>query len=139
MNNALTALPTTLQGSKAGIGSSLVNQGSKPLYSGSPADPIGKSGMSWSDVLKVVHGTHKGGHHGGGGGLNAVASSTDSGDDAFGVADATSNTSTDAFGTPSSTMSSTSSLIASITDPFSSIASQLSAQAQLQSQQLLDL
>lgn len=95
--------------------------------------------QSWSAILKAVHGHH---HHGGGGGAQtsaAGASANDSGEDAWGVSNSGSSPSVDAFGAPSSTPSSTAALVASISDPFSSIASNLSVQAQLQSQQLLDL
>jgi len=111
------------------------------------ANTIGPSGIgtnpatqSWSAILKAVHGTHH--HHGGGGGAGgagAIGSSAASDADAFGVSPSGTSPSTDAFGAPSAKPSSTATLIASISDPFSSIASNLQVQAQLQSQQLLDL
>lgn len=96
--------------------------------------------QSWSAILKAVHGHHH--HHGGvgGNGANTIGSSAnDSDEDAFGVSSSGSSPSVDSFGAPSSKPSSTAALVASISDPFSSIASNLSVQAQLQSQQLLDI
>jgi hypothetical protein len=91
--------------------------------------------QSWSAILKAVHGHHH--HHGGTGasGASAVGSSTD----AFGASSSGSSPSVDAFGAPSVKPSSGAALVAAISDPFSSIASNLSVQAQLQSQQLLEL
>jgi hypothetical protein len=92
---------------------------------------------SWSDVLKAVHGQHGGSHRGNG--INNIQTSTDSGQDGFGASATSDDTSVDAFGTPSVKPSSTSNLIASISDPFTSIASNLAVQAQLGSPlQLLD-
>lgn len=96
------------------------------------------SSQSWQEVLNAIKGHHHGGSHRSG--INNIQSSTDSGEDAFGVAVSSDDNSVDSFGTPSAKPSSTSSLIASISDPFSSIASNLAVQAQLGSpQQFLDL
>jgi len=135
MNNALLTLPTAIQHNPTTIGSSQPNPGASVLA----ASPIGQSNQSWQDVLNAVHGPHKGGHHGGGGGMNKIVSSTDTGEDAFGVSASSSDESVDALGTPSAKPSSTASLLASISDPFSSIASKLAMVAQLGSQKLLDI
>ena len=94
--------------------------------------------QSWQAILKAATGHHHGGSHRSG--INNIQSSTDSGTDAFGVSTTSDDTSVDSFGTPSAKPSSTSSLISAISDPFSSIASNLAVQAQLGSPlQFLDL
>lgn len=99
------------------------------------------SSTSWAQIIKQLQGLEGHHHHGGMAptGLNKVQSSTDSGSDAFGVAASSSDTSVDAFGTPSTTPSSNAQLVAAISDPFSSIASNFSIQAQLNSPEILDL
>jgi hypothetical protein len=95
------------------------------------------SQMSWSAVLKAVHGGHHGVHRTG---INNIQTSTDSGVDGFGAAATSDDTSVDSFGAPSAKPSSTSNLVAAISDPFTSIASNLAVQAQLGSPSaLLDL
>jgi len=92
--------------------------------------------QSWMAILKSLH-NHSGAHRSG---INPIQSSTDEGVDGFGVASTSDDTSVDSFGTPSVQPSSTSQLVASISDPFSSIASNVAVQAQLGSpQSFLDL
>ena len=103
---------------------------SNPVASiASGSNTSSSSSQSWSAVLKALQNGHHGGVHRHG--INPIQTSNDSGSDAFGVSSASEDTSVDAFGTPSVKPSSTSNLIASISDPFTSIASNLAVRAQL--------
>lgn len=96
---------------------------------------------SFAEITKLLEGGHHH-HHGGSGGSTKSLFDQDGSSestDAFGVSNSGSSPSVDAFGAASSTPSSTASLTSAISDPFSSIASNFSIQAQLNSQQLLNL
>jgi hypothetical protein len=96
-----------------------------PLQSGQP---------SYAEVAsllnKLQHQHHLGTSHDSKNGSNSMSSATDSDTDPFGVSNASAPASTDAFGVASLTNSSTAPLVAQISDPFSSIASQMAIQAQ---------
>jgi hypothetical protein len=98
------------------------------------------NGPSFAQITKLLGGGHH--HHSGGAGSTKSAfdsNSSSESTDAFGVSSAGSSPSVDAFGAASSKPSTTSSLVSAINDPFSSLASNYSIQAQLQSQQILDV
>ena len=131
MNQATTALPISRYHSGT-------NQ-QQPTVASLVGAPAGNQ-VDFAEVVKTLTGG-KPHHHGASGATHSLFDSNNSNGsaDAFGVSNSGSSPSVDAFGAASATPSSTADAINSISDPFSSLASNFSIQAQLNSQKLLDL